>query len=146
MDYPTRWDEYISSVLYAYRTKIHSTLKYSPYELLFGIVPKALDSRKLVGQPLGEERLVLMDYKRDQAQTKLKNKQAKDWNPSVKFKQGDIVLIKRQKRLKIQPIWYETPFVIYRAHENDTYDLVDVEGEFFRSSMNGSLLKAYHIE
>ena len=67
IDHPTQWDKWINTALYVYRTKVHTTLKYSPYELLFEIIPKGIDLLKLVDQPLGQERLVLLDHKRDLA-------------------------------------------------------------------------------
>ena len=121
-------------------------MKYSPYELLFGVIPKGIDYSKLIGQPLGEERFTLLNYKRDLAHQTLTKKQAKQWNPSLKFKKGDIVLVKWEKRLKIQSKWHDKPYVVYRVHENDTYDLIDEQGDFFRSRMNGDRLKMYHIE
>ena len=133
IDHPTQWDKWINTALYVYRTKVHTTLKYSPYELLFGIIPKGIDLLKLVDQPLGQERLVLLDHKRDLAHRALIKKQVKHWNPSLKFKKGDVVLVKRGQRLKIQSKWYSTPYTIYRVHENDTYDLIDDNGEFFQS-------------
>ena len=120
-------------------------MKYSPYELLFGVIPKGIDYSKLIGQPLGEERFTLLNYKRDFAHQTLTKKQAKQWNPSLKFKKGDIVLVKREKRLKIQFKWYDKPYVVYCVHENDIYDLIDEQGDFFRSCMNGDRLKMYHI-
>ena len=69
-------------------------MKYSPYELLFEVIPKGIDFSKLIGQPLGEEQFTLLNYKRDFAQQNLVKKQVKEWNPSFKFKKEDIVLVK----------------------------------------------------
>ena len=121
-------------------------MKYSPYELLFGVIPKGIDYFKLIGQPLGEERFMLLNYKWDFTHQTLVKKQVKQWNPSLKFKKGDIVLVKWEKRLKIQFKWHDKPYVIYCVHENDTYDLIDEQGDFFRSRMNGDHLKMYHID
>jgi transposase InsO family protein len=41
--YPTHWDIWIPIALYTYRIKIHSTLKISSYELLFGVYPRNMD-------------------------------------------------------------------------------------------------------
>ena len=57
---------------------------------------------------------------------------------------GDTVLAKRGKKLKIQAPWYETPYLICQVHENNTYDLIDKDAEFFRSRVNGKNLKSYH--
>ncbi|CAF4618796.1 unnamed protein product [Rotaria magnacalcarata] len=34
------WDEYLQAVVFAYNTGIHKTTKYSPYELLYGHLPR----------------------------------------------------------------------------------------------------------
>ena len=54
------------------------------------------------------------------------------------------MLMKREKNLKMQAPWYETPCLIYQVHENNTYDLIDKDGEFFRSTVIGKNLKLYH--
>jgi len=144
LNYPTRWDEWIPTALYAYRTKVHTTLKYTPYELLYGILPRSTDPIQTVGQRLGEERLAALDATRDQAHLRLIETQAAQWNPEVTYQQGDYVLVKRAKRLKIQPPWHETPFKVYRAHENNTYDLIDDEGNFYKTCLHADRLKLYH--
>ena len=45
--------------------------------------------------------------------------------------------MQREKKLKIQAPWYETPYLIYQVHENNTYDLIDKDGKFFRSRVKG---------
>ena len=50
IDHSTQWDKWINTTLYVYRTKVHTTLKYSPYELLFEIISKGIDFLKLVNQ------------------------------------------------------------------------------------------------
>ena len=82
------------TTLYVYCTKVHTTMKYSPYELLFEVIPKGIDFSKLIKQSLGEERFTLLNYKRDLTHQNLVKKQVKEWNPSLKFKKGDIVLVK----------------------------------------------------
>ena len=54
--------------------------------------------------------------------------------------------MKWEKWLKIQSKWYDKLYVVYHVHENDTYDLIDEQGDFFRSHMNGDHLKMYHID
>ena len=54
------------------------------------------------------------------------------------------MLVKREKKLKIQVPWYKTSYLIYQVHENNTHDLIDKDGEFFRSRVNSTNLKLYH--
>jgi len=45
MDKPTNWDHYLSLALFAYRTAVQSTTRYSPFQLLYGreaILPQEL--------------------------------------------------------------------------------------------------------
>ena len=63
INYPIQWDQWLHTTLYVYRTKVHTTMKYSPYELLFEIIPKGINYFKLIEQPLGEECYTLLNYK-----------------------------------------------------------------------------------
>ena len=144
IDYPTRWDEWIATALYNYRTKVHATLGISPYELLFGIQPRNTNAIQFAAQLLGQERLAAIDYKRNQVHSQLTQKQANTWTPELNFKKGDLVLVKRVHKLKIQTLWYENPYMVYYAHENNTYDLIDKDGEFFKSRVNADRLKTYY--
>jgi hypothetical protein len=143
LNHPTRWDDWISTALYAYRTKIHTTLKYTPYELLYGILPRSTDPIQTIGKTLGEERLASLDSKRDQAHQRLNKKQMKEWNPTITYQKGEYVLIRRVQKFKIQSQWYEKPYKIHRVHENNTYDLIDDEGNFFRSALHADRFKRY---
>ena len=123
---------------------MHSTLNITPYEMLYGVAPRNSDPIHFASQLLGEERLLALEDKRDQVHSKLAEKQADRWAPELDYKKGNLVLVKRGKKLKIQPPWYETPYMIYQGHENNTYDLIDKDGEFFRSRVNAKILKLYH--
>jgi hypothetical protein len=143
MKYPTHWDTWIPTALYAYRTKIHSTLKTSPYELLFGVHPRNMDIIHFSEQVLGQQRLVAVNNKRDQVAQQVAIRQNEAWRPIITYQQGDIVLIMRMKGLKIQTKWIEKPYIIYRVHENN--DLIDQEGNFFSSRVHANRLKLFHI-
>jgi len=71
-------------------------------------------------------------------------KQADKWSTELDYKKGDTVLVKREKKLKIQAPWSETAYLIYQVHENNIYDLIDKDREFFRSRVNSKNLKLYH--
>ena len=85
-----------------------------------------------------------LEDKRDQVHDKFTQKQADKWFLELDYKKGDTVLVKREKKLKIQAPWSETAYLIYQVHENNTYDLIDKDGKFFRSRVNGKNLKLYH--
>ena len=139
-----KWDEWIATALYIYRTRVHSTLNITPYEMLYGVAPRNSDPIQFASQLLEEESLLALEDKRDQVYNKFNKRQAHKWFPEHDYKKGDTVLVKRGKKRKIQTPWYETPYLIYQAHENNTYDLIDTDGEFFRSRVNGKNLKSYH--
>jgi Integrase core domain len=44
---------------------------------------------------------------------------------------------------QIQSKWFPNPYIVYWAQDNHTYDLIDHEGNFFRSCMNVHWLKLY---
>ena len=146
MDFPTQWDDWVDTALYCYRTKVHNTLNFSPYELLFGVMPRSSDPIQFAGQALGQERLIALDDKRAKAHENLRKKQDQDWNPILTFKKGDIVLVKRVRKLKIQTPWEDALYIIYRVHDNNTYDLLDAKGNFYKSRLHATRLKKYHLE
>lgn len=39
VNFRRNWDEYLPAVVYAYRTRAHSTIGISPFELLYGTSP-----------------------------------------------------------------------------------------------------------
>src|SRR5436190_11512986 len=122
--YPKSWDTYIPTALYAYRTKIHEILKTTPYELLFGVHPRNMDVIHFSAQVLDNERLIALDQERGDLELRLAKKRASKWSPEINYSKGDIVLIKRMSKLKILSPCLETPYIIYRVHENNTYDLI----------------------
>ena len=85
-----------------------------------------------------------MKDKRDQVHDEFTQKQADKWSPELDYKKDDTIFLKREKKLEIQVPWYETPYRIYQVYENNTCNLIDKNGEFFRSRVNGKNLKLYH--
>ena len=74
----------------------------------------------------------------------LTQKQRDKWSPELDYKKGDTVLVRWEKKLKIQVLWYDTSYLIYQVHENNTYNLIDKDREFFRSKVNSKNLKLYY--
>ena len=119
-------------------------LNITPYEMLYGVAPRNSDPIHFASQLFGEERLLAIEDKKDQIPDKFTQKQADKWSPEFEYKKDDTVLVKREKKLKIQAPWYKTPYLIYQVHENNIYDLIDKDEMFFRSRANGKNLKLYH--
>ena len=63
IDYPTEWDEWIATALYSYWTKVHASLKVSPYELRFGVQPRNSGTIQFATQLLGQKRLIVRNDK-----------------------------------------------------------------------------------
>ena len=87
--------------------------------------------------------LAALDQERGDLKLRLAKKRANKWSPEINYSKGDIVLVKRMSKLKILSPWLETPYIIYRVHENNTYDLIDQNGELFRSRINADRLKNF---
>ena len=65
------------TTLYVYHTKVHTTMKYSSYELLFEVISKEINFSKLIEQLLKKEHFTLLNYKQDFTHQTLVKKQAK---------------------------------------------------------------------
>ena len=83
---------------------MHSTLNVTPYEILYRVASRNSDPIYFALQLLEEERLLALEDKRDQVHDKFTQKQADKWSPELAYKKGDTVLVKREKKLKIQAL------------------------------------------
>jgi hypothetical protein len=166
----TDWDVHVSSVLFAYRTSVHDSTKYSPYELMFGrkpVLPVELqippfsstsddDSTAGAGHVQFENKVRVMKEIRQKvnakalkniskAQQRMKaNYDAKHQAPS--FKSGDEVLLKSvrndsRKGGKLECTW-TGPYVISNCLAKGLYKLVK-GGKELKKSYNGVRLKKY---
>ncbi|KAJ9048527.1 hypothetical protein DSO57_1034254 [Entomophthora muscae] len=52
MDDATHWEVHLPAALWSYWSKIHSTLKFKPYEMLFGVTIWNLDRNNINGSKL----------------------------------------------------------------------------------------------
>src|SRR4030095_2740083 len=143
IQYPKHWDTWIPTALYAYRTKVHNALKTTPYELLFGVRPRNMAPIHFAEQVLGQRRLIALDDQRQQVAQRLAQRRADGWQPELTYSQGDIVLVKRMSTLKILSEWLTEPYIIYRVHDNNTYTLINQDGEFFLSRVHADRLKLF---
>ena len=99
------------------------------------VAPRNSGPIHFTSQLLAEERLLALEDKRDQVHDKFTKRQVNKWSPELDYKKADTVRVKRGKKLKIQVLWYETPYLIYQVHENNTYDLIDKYSKFFSKNL-----------
>jgi hypothetical protein len=145
----TQWDTMLPAALYAYRTKVHSTLKISPYEALFGQPPSPPMNDVLfkLGKILGFERLVKLWGLRtmmemDEAKLMDKIHAIGHFN---QFEIGDKVIILDHKRTgkdKLDPKYLPTVYVITKAFRN-SFRLISESGVVFPRAVNAKSLKKY---
>ncbi|SAL94812.1 hypothetical protein, partial, partial [Absidia glauca] len=149
LDNKKQWDQLLPVALYAYRIKIHTHLKISPYEALFGQAPGVPISDPLfnVGKVIGYERLVklwglraTMESDNDKLKNKLLTHKQFD---SLKI--GDRVIMKDHKRSgknKMDPVFLPTIYRIIKAFKN-SFQLIDEQGKVFKYRVNAASLKKY---
>lgn len=141
-EHPDKWVDYLPYVLMAYRTRIHSSTNFSPFELMFGRKMTTFDNwsstnddevtplikRSVEIKKLAEETIPLAIKNIDVSQKRqeiIQNKQNKvHINEPNKLKVGDTVFIKSEKiQNKFEPI-YNSPF-FEKITEGGNYVLKD---------------------
>lgn len=145
MEQPNDWDDHLDAVLYAIRTKVHSILRVSPYEFLFGLSPPSVrqDPLQMMGHALGFERLAKIS---DQ------NIQVEDYNVLNEY---DLKVIKRRKWFapgthvvrvrhnkfsKMDSVYKPEVFTVVASFANGTCQLADQAGRLLKRRVNvGSL-------
>lgn len=160
------WDLYISSVLFAYRTRKHNTTRHEPFYLMYGrdvvlpiefsiTTPQAElhetdlqeDLIKRVHMITGkmiEDRLVTQDVIHA-SQEKQKKWHDKDLH-AVKFKIGDLVLLYKSQlkgKQKLQERW-SGPYYVHEVLDNGVYKLRTIDGKVLKVPINSERLKLYH--
>ncbi|XP_062527581.1 uncharacterized protein LOC134199889 [Bombyx mori] len=132
----TNWHKYVYTYVLAYNTNVHTTTKFTPYELLFGHKPYLPDSI-YDPSPSGtyHEYVKMLNHRlkltRDKA---LENIQKSKENsktyydrrsrPST-YKIGDMVYLKNHLRLRkaLSPLW-KGPYKVVKIHGNHTLSLL----------------------
>jgi hypothetical protein len=146
MDVMKDWDSYLPTVLYSYRTKCHSYLRISPYELLYGQHPRPAhpDLLDVLGKKYGWERLVSLMPLRDHAlQLEFSHPRAGTRFPSL-LPVGTKVMIpnfRKHKQDKLAGNYLPEHFTVVASFENNTYQLVYSDGKPLNRRVNGTLLK-----
>ena len=161
------WDLYISSVLFAYRTKRHSTTRHELFYLMYGrdaVLPvefaistsqnecptehcsdDLLDRvHTLTGKVIGD-RLETQDVIH-KAQEKQILRHDDNLREVVRFKIGDSVLLYQSQlrgKKKLEDRW-KGPYFIHEVLENGAYKLRTTEDKILKVPVNAERLKPYH--
>ncbi|GES99293.1 uncharacterized protein LOC105343682 [Rhizophagus clarus] len=160
------WDLYVSTALFAYRTRKHNTTRHEPFYLMYGretILPiefkvatsamlnigndeqeDLLNRVRMISGRMAEERLVTQDRIYDQQQ---RQKQKYDKNIKEQYyKIGDLVLLYKshlRERKKLEERW-TGPYYIHEVRENGVYKLRTMEGKILKVPVNSERLKQYY--
>ena len=160
------WDLFVSSALFAYRTKRHNTTRHEPFYLLYGreavlpiefsiTTPQAelfetdlqedlLKRVHMITGRVAEDRLEAQDTKH-KAQEKQRHRHDKNLQ-EVKFKIGDLVLLYKSQlrgKKKLQERW-TGPYHVHDVLANGAYKLRTMEGNVLKAPVNSERLKLNH--
>jgi hypothetical protein len=161
----TQWDQYISPVLFAYRTSKQSATKIEPFYLVYGRnATLPIDNpddpddictnqdfllQDRVDHLINKLPLVRQDAKTQiqLAQQKQKNYHDKNTRISVTFNIGDKVLYfeaakDKTHSGKLDQKW-KGPYYIHQVLLNGSYKIRELDGRVFCTPVNGDLLKVY---
>ena len=164
-DKQNNWDEYLSAVLFAYRTAPNDTRRFSPFELMFGrnpILPpdvSLLDHQSEAFWQKDDYYLRLTKKLRQFSEQTKKNvdkahealyrrEQNKGKKEAVIFNEGDQVLIRRIKKYspglipKLLSKW-TGPFEVIQRYGNKSYQLKAQSGQLLKSPVNIERMKEY---
>lgn len=148
IDNPLDWDDHIDAVLYAYRTKVHSVLKMSPYEFVFGLSPMSVrqDPLQMFGRALEMERLSkqtdmhiqIEDYNTlNQTEYDIKPVYRKKYfAPGTK-----VVRVRHNKFSKLDSTYKPEVFTVISSFANGTCQLADQVGRLLKRRVNVSSLR-----
>src|ERR1700722_13745 len=149
------WDEKISSVLFAYRNRIHSSTKVKPFYLVYGRNARFIDNQQQDTERVTE---LLEDLPKERRKVKeeiliAQSKQKEYYDKRIKknhteFKIGTKVLKfeasrENSKSGKLDDKW-KGPFLIHDVQSNNVYKIKTLDGKVFKTPVNGTLLKLYY--
>jgi transposase InsO family protein len=140
------WDDYLNSILFAYRTKTHSALRLSPFELMYGTSANPMDNDIIdkIGTAYGFERLMkIIDLREDTYFSSIEGPAA---NPDNHYNVGDKVLkikLPNHHRRKLDPVYEDQVYTIIASFENDVYQLFGLDGHLPKRRTHGSQLRLY---
>ena len=151
------WDRYISSVLFAYRTKQHGSTEIQPFYLMYGRnvrMTKDEDDKEItLTEWIGNliERLPKIRLKAKEMNMKAQTKQKEYHDKMIKknheFEIGEKVLYYKAAKAKqwsgkLEEKW-KGPYYIHEKMLNGSYKIKDMNGKILTTPVNGELLKKY---
>lgn len=132
----TDWHKFVYTAMLTYNSSVHTTTKFTPYELLFGHKPYIPDSifDQSSDVTFPEYIKMLQHRLKVSRQKAIENIEASKENSksyydkhsrAVQYKVGDYVYLKNHLRLRksLSPIW-KGPYKIVKIHGNNTLSLL----------------------
>jgi hypothetical protein len=152
------WDLEIPGVLLAYRTKIQSSTKITPFYTVYGRKCRLPISEEIIKEITMEGRLQYLIDKLPEERNQIKEnimesqRKQKDYHDrkykrKTDFEIGDKVLLydaakEKQWSGKLEDKW-KGPYYIQQKMFNGAYKLKDMQGRILKTPTNGELLKEY---
>jgi hypothetical protein len=118
------WDMFISSILFVYRTKIHTTLGHSPFEILYMVPPRGVNNLEIDGEKLENDlRMKILGKLNDKAFV-----DTNFWKPEL----GELVLARtydfqNKRGSKLGARW-EGPYKVSRIGSKGGCELSTLDG------------------
>jgi hypothetical protein len=146
MSFPRNWDDHIPAVMFAYRTRCHSTIGVSPFELMYGTTPRAHEGDLLLqlGRRLGNERLYYMQSREPEWEVSQAGDGVEDSPRVDKLAVGDKALrVLHKSGGKLAPKFDTAPHLVLACLGNGSYKLATQEGLVLKRAVNGSHLQKW---
>jgi hypothetical protein len=152
------WDDKISPVLFAYRSKKQSSTQIEPFYLTYGrkVTLTNEDNEKETSITEHINHIIEeLPKERDQAKLRIENSQKhqkeyhdKKGKRKQEFKIGDKVLYynaakEKQWSGKLDEKW-KGPYYIHTVLINGSYKIKEINGKVLKTPVNGEWLKIYH--
>jgi len=158
------WDQFVTAVLLAYRTKRHKTTGRTPFYLIYGKEATLPIDLKIPYKLAQDEEdpimhrlyqlIVEIEEERNKVQQHIEKEQQKQKQVydkqgiSEKLKIGDQVLVERtwlknNFSAKLENKWIG-PYYIHDVLKDNVYKLRTLEGKAVKSVIHGNRLKLYH--
>ena len=170
-DNQDNWDVHIKCVLLAYRTSKNDSMKFTPFQLMFGRAPVLPIEMEIQSRPSSadlsadqvegvtpdfEKVAIMMDiHDKVKAQAMLNIEKAQDRqkkaydakHQSLRFKEGDAVMLKNMKNEarkggKLEQAWSGT-YTVSRVLPKGVYKLRNDDGTELKTSYNSTRVKVY---